>query len=282
MILNNSDEDEEITNKINNLLLNVEFKEYIPISSSDKRLLGGIALNKFNRLSEEEKLRNLDTLIIDPYYQPIIYNYPIYRANYFGAQIGLFAKISFTPQIGLLASQVFLINNDNQTEIFRDETYSNFEEVIIAIDDVLNNLAELIRLNVEMKIDEKLNELGIKTNEELNKLYTSISNAPSFVELFHESLEELLQKILKASGACFKKVYDESQKINETLEELEIAIDNNNIDFIKVIESKTESNIINFVLNIKEKFVNIYKKSQMILLNLIFVHFMILKIHYMK
>ena len=77
MILDNSDEDEEITNKINNLLLNVEFKEYIPISSSDKRLLGGIALNKFNRLSEEEKLRNLDTLIIDPYYQSIIYNYPI-------------------------------------------------------------------------------------------------------------------------------------------------------------------------------------------------------------
>ena len=61
-----------------------------------------------------------------------------------------------------------------------------------------------------MKIDEKLNELEIKTNEELNKLYTSIFNAPSFVELFHESLEELLQKILKASGACFKKVYDES------------------------------------------------------------------------
>ena len=117
MILDNSDEDKEITNKINNLLLNVEFKEYIPISSSDKRLLGGIVLNKFNRLSEEEKLRNLDTLIIDPYNQPLIYNYPIYRANYFGAQIGLFTKISFTPQIGLLASQVFLINNDKQTEI---------------------------------------------------------------------------------------------------------------------------------------------------------------------
>ena len=133
-----------------------------------------------------------------------------------------------------------------------------------------------------MNIDEKLNELGIKTNEELNKLYTSISNAPSFVELFHEPLEELLQKILKASGACFKKVYDESQKTNETLEELEIAVDNNNIDFMKVIESTTKSNIINFVLNIKEKLVNIYKKSQMILLNLKFVHFMILKIHYMK
>ena len=51
---------------------------------------------------------------------------------------------------------------------------------------------------------------------------------------------------------------------------------------MKVIESTTESNIINFVLNIKEKLVNIYKKSQMILFNLIFVHFMILKIHYMK
>ena len=69
----------------------------------------------------------------------------------------------------------------------------------------------------------------------------------------------------------FKKVYDESQKTNETLEEFEITIDNNNIDFMKVIESTTESNIINFVLNIKEKLVNIYKKSQMILLNLIFV-----------
>ena len=80
--------------------------------------------------------------------------------------------------------------------------------------------------------------------------------------MFHENFEELLQKILKASETCFKKVYDESQKTNETLEELEIAIDNNNIDFIKLIESKTESNIINFVLNIKEKLVNIYKKSQ--------------------
>ena len=66
------------------------------------------------------------------------------------------------------------------------------------------------------------------------------------------------------------------------MEELEITIDNNNIDFMKVIESTTESNIINFVLNIKEKLVNIYKKSQMILLNLKFVHFMILKIYYMK
>ena len=56
-----------------------------------------------------------------------------------------------------------------------------------------------------MKIDEKLNELGIKTNEELNKLYTSIFNTPRFVELFHKPLEDLLQKILKASGACFKK-----------------------------------------------------------------------------
>ena len=98
-------------------------------------------MHKFNRLSEEEKLRNLDTLIIDSYYQSIIYNYPIYRANYFGAQIGLFTKISFTPQFGLLASQVFLINNDKQTEIIRDETYSNFGEVNIAIDDVLNQLA---------------------------------------------------------------------------------------------------------------------------------------------
>ena len=66
------------------------------------------------------------------------------------------------------------------------------------------------------------------------------------------------------------------------MEELEITIDNNNIDFMKVIESTTESNIINFVLNIKEKLVNIYKKSQTTLLNLKFLHFMILKIHYMK
>ena len=55
MILDNSDEDKKITNKINNLLLNVEFKEYIPISSSDKRLLGGIALNK---LIDYQKKKN--------------------------------------------------------------------------------------------------------------------------------------------------------------------------------------------------------------------------------
>jgi hypothetical protein len=139
MILDNSDEDEEITNKINKLLSKVNFKEYIPISSSDKRLLGGIALNKFNRLSEEEKLRNLDTLITDPYYQPISYSYPIYRANYFGAKIGLFAKISFAPHNGLFTSQVILTNNNQEIEVFRDETYSNFGEVNIAIDDVLNN-----------------------------------------------------------------------------------------------------------------------------------------------
>ena len=69
-----------------------------------------------------------------------------------------------------------------------------------------------------MKIDDVFKNTEEKINEELNKLYTSISNAPSFVELFHEPLEELLQKILNASGAYFKKVYNESQKINETLE----------------------------------------------------------------
>ena len=132
----------------------------------------------------------------------------------------------------MFTSKVILTNNNKEIEIFRDETSSNFGEVNIAIDEVLNNLAELIRVHVEMKIDDEFKNTEEKINAELNKLYASISDAPDFLELFHGPLDQLLKDIMAASGACYNKVYVESGKTTDAFGNISTLIDENNLQLL--------------------------------------------------
>ena len=99
-------------------------------------------------------------------------------------------------------------------------------------------------------------------NEKLNKLYASISDAPDFLELFHGPLDKLLKDIMKASGACYNKVYVESEKTTDAFRDLSTSIDEDNLQIVTDIKTSSQNNIDNFIDNISAKLNQIYENTK--------------------
>ena len=108
MTLKSNDIDETYINEIKHLLNNISFIKYSPKEltkiENEKRRLNSKKIN--NKLLSINQLRNLDTLIIDPYYQPIYLDFPLFKSNFVGAKFGLVTKIGFSPSIGLFTVEL--------------------------------------------------------------------------------------------------------------------------------------------------------------------------------
>ena len=263
MTLNSENENEELTNKIQNLLSKVNFVKYNPLTSADKRILGAFSIKQFNELSNEEQTRQLQTTINDFYYQPLFFDYPLFRTNLFGAKIGIIARISFSPQNGLFTSKVFLHLENNQILLFEKETYTNFGEIIDKIDEILQRAAFYITEDVEKKIQVEYDSIKDRINDELNNLHAVMERFPGFINIFHEPLEQLLNDIYEASANCYNAVYLRSEKTVTKYNELYDDIKNNNENsYLQYILGESETTINDFIQDIIDQLNKIYTASQ--------------------
>ena len=262
MKMTSEEVDENLTNKIQDLLSNVKFKKYKPLSSNDKRILGAFSIKQLNGLSNEEQTRKLQSNINDYYYQPLFFDYPLFRTNLFGAKIGLIARISFTPQNGLFTTKLFLHHDNDQLLLFEKETYSNFGDIIDKIDEVLQKAAFYITEDIEKKIQVEYDLIADKINEQLNLLYASIDKFPGFINIFHDPLEELLQSIYEASANCYNKVYTTSQTAVNTYNKLYDNINQGQNKYLNFILETSQSTITDFVQDLINQLNKIYSASQ--------------------
>ena len=255
--------DEQLTNKLKNLLAKVNFKPYTPLSSNDKRILNTFAMKQFNDLSNEEQTRYLQSNINDYYTQPIFLDYPLFRTNYFGAQIGLIARLAFTPQNGLFSTKIFLKQNNEQILLYEKETYSNFGEIIDKIDEVLQLAGYYIVEDIEKKIQVEYDQIETQINEQLNKLYAYMDEFPGFIDIFHQPLEDLLQAIYLASANCYNTVYKTSEKAVNVYDELYNSINSGQNTYLDYLLQTTQSSINDFIQELINKLKSIYSASQL-------------------
>ena len=59
--------------------------------------------------------------------------------------MGIFSKFTFTPLNSLFGLNIYLNVSNNEIPVFNDEQYSNFNEIIDLIDDVLSEMQQLIK-----------------------------------------------------------------------------------------------------------------------------------------
>ena len=124
--LESSEENEELSNKINNNINPNTLIEYTnednSNSSTENRVLN-------SRLLSKNQLRNLDDIYLDPWGQPINFFYPLFNVDFLGAKIGLYSNISFTPANGKLEVNVMYLKNNEFITIGTRTVRTNFDEI---------------------------------------------------------------------------------------------------------------------------------------------------------
>ena len=82
--LSSSEENEELTNKINDIVNSKNLEEYKKEDSlSERRILN--LIDKNSKLSTKNQLRNLDDIITEPFRQPFIFTFPLFNIDILGA-----------------------------------------------------------------------------------------------------------------------------------------------------------------------------------------------------
>ena len=79
--LSSSEENEELTNKINDIVNSKTLEEYK--KESERRILN--LIDKNSKLSTKNQLRNLDDIITEPFRQPFIFTFPLFNIDILGA-----------------------------------------------------------------------------------------------------------------------------------------------------------------------------------------------------
>ncbi len=238
---NDSYEDEHLSAKIHSFIKDLDFNHYEKILSNfNKKLKDGNENNKFKR--------HLDTYIFDPYRQPIIFTYPLFKANFLGANIGLYSKITFEPTSGLFKFDVIFNKHGEEINIMNEERYVNFDEIIDTIDKVIGNANSLIYENIFMEIKNDLDDVKNQLDSELNKLYLSIDKVPDFSNCMVKSYEKLFNLVLEANSKSFEQVISNSKICNNTYVEIFNAIDEG--------QNTNVNNILKSSKDEMEKFIN--------------------------
>ena len=234
---NDSYEDEHLSEKIHSFIKDLDFNHYEKILSNfNKKLKDGNENNKFKR--------HLNTYNIDPYCQPIIFTYPLFKANFLGANIGLYSKITFLPTLGLFKFEVIFNKHGEEINIMNEERFVNFDEIIDTIDEVIKHANYLITDNILMDIKKDLDEVKNQLDNELNKLYLSIDKVPDFSNCMVNSYQKLYDLVLEANSKSFEQVISNSKKCKNTYDGIFTAINegqNENINNI-LKSSKDEFN----------------------------------------
>ena len=238
--------DSTLSQKILSLIENLKFQEYIQISRN------------INKKRKNDSLRNLDTHILDPYYQPIIFSYPLFQANFLGAKLALFAKIIFSPTLGLFSFELNFNRDGEVINIMTDEKYTNFNEILDNIDEIIDEASNIIITDIIMKINSTYSQIQSEINAQLNKLYVNIDIIQDFSNVMVDSYQELFDEVVKRSVIASDGIYDSSQKCKNTLNTVIEKIDNGEMSYIKSIEDISGSAIESFLNNINNTATNFY------------------------
>ena len=251
---NDSYEDEHLSEKIHSFIKDLDFNHYEKILSNfNKKLKDGNENNKFKR--------HLNTDIFDPYYQPIIFTYPLFKANFLGANIGLYSKITFLPTLGLFKFDVIFNKHGEEINIMNEERYVNFDEIIDTIDQVIKHANNLITDNILMDIKKDLDEVKNQLDNELNKLYLSIDKVPDFSNCMVNSYEKLYDLVLEANSKSFEQVISNSKKCKNTYDGIFTAINESQNENINNILKSSEDEFNKFITETVDKADIIFSQS---------------------
>ena len=210
--------DENITNEISEKIKNIKFKD-IETEKSE------ISQKKFSpfqgKLSSKNQLRLLfDTNVLDPFYQPIFLPFPIIRVNELENPMAIISKFSFTPLNSLFGLDVYLNISNYSFLLFNKESFTNFEDIIVLIDDVLNRMGGSIEEEIEKKADNIYKNVRIYLENQLNNKSLLIDYFPEIKDFFLRTLETLFTSTKNASGISFNALYLDGKNINETFTNL--------------------------------------------------------------
>jgi hypothetical protein len=243
--------DENITNEISEKIKNIKFKD-IETEKSE------ISQKKFSpfqgKLSSKNQLRLLfDTNVLDPFYQPIFLPFPIIRVNELENPMAIISKFSFTPLNSLFGLDVYLNISNYSFLLFNKESFTNFEDIIVLIDDVLNRMGGSIEEEIEKKADNIYKNVRIYLENQLNNMSLFIDYFPEIKDFFLSPLDTLFTSTKNASGISFNALYLDGKNINETLTNLYNDIKNNENNITIEISEITKTEIDNFIFDIQNK-----------------------------
>ena len=221
--LSSNENNEKITNNINNFVNSIKFINY----SSNIEKLNKNSLKKKNKLSIKNQLRNLDYDENDIFYQPIIFEYPVFKLNILGIKLGLISKISFDPKDGLFLVDLTLNKNNEKVNLFKNEKKTNFYNMISIVNTIIYEIGELIDNKIYNAINLTYVNFEKDIINELNKLNSSLIIHPSLSNLFDSSLEDLIHNLFYFFGKCYNKIYEETQKAYQKFINLDINLEKN-------------------------------------------------------
>ena len=248
--------------KINKL----SYKDYnSPELKERRRRLNDILKN--NKLLTNNQLRELDSFNIDYYYQPIIFSYPLFKTTFFDSKIGIFAKISFTPQNGLFEIKIDIDKDGEEIKTLHTEEYTNFGDINREIDNIINYVAYIISTNIEMNIEDLYKEYRDQLMNNLIGFNTTFNKFPDVSQIFLTHLDNLFIQIKHGSNNSFATLYENSSKTNELFESLKNNIFYKDENIIKNIIEISE-NELSLFLQTSQNFSNIIESSKIFFPNI--------------
>ena len=257
--LSSSEENEELTNKINDIVNSKNLEEYK--KESERRILN--LIDKNSKLSTKNQLRNLDDIITEPFRQPFIFTFPLFNIDLLGAQIGLFANVSFVPILGKFELEIFYNKNGEYESVGHKSIETNFDEIINVIDEVIDQLRVLIEGNIALEIKGIYETYQKDIDKHLNELFEGIGTVPDLSDVFQTPLKTLYETIRTASFNCYNAALDKTNEvINIIFPEIQMNIDSGNEEYVNNILSLTEEDVKKFLSDNKNNTYSLYQAAK--------------------
>ena len=258
LTLESSDVDETLTKKIDDYVNSKKLKDY---EKDEKRRL---ELNEYNsKLSSKNQLRNLDYIVTEPWREPFTFNYPLFNIDFLGAEIGLIAQVAFKPMLGQFEVQIYYNKNSEEPELVGEKRiYTNFDKVINAVDQVIDQLNALIEGNIVLKIKKIYDEYIGYIDTNLETLFESINSVPDFSDVFQQPLEELFLTIRNAGSISYNKIFNNLTSTINLFDQIQNEINAKTEPHLKNILDASDANIDEFLYNHVSDASNIYEASK--------------------
>ena len=241
--LESSEVDQTLTKKIDDYVNSK--KDNLKDYEKEKRRL---ELKEYNsKLLSKNQLRNLDVITTEPWREPFTFNYPLFNIDFLGAEIGLIAEVAFKPIIGQFEVQIYYNKNGKLESIGGKRIYTNFDEIINAVDEVIDKLRILIEGNIILEIKGIYDEYVGHINTNLELLFDKIENVPDFSDVFQQPLEELFLEIRNASAIGYNKVINNLTNTINQFNQIQNEIDAKTEPNLKKLFDET-NNIESFLL----------------------------------
>ncbi len=223
----------------------ISTKELIKYNISNRRLLNIKYGNNNN--NNEIKLRKNDDIITEPLLQPFIFTYPLFNIDFLGIKIILLSRVSFLPLLGNIVFEFFYNKNGELETITKKVIYTNFDEIIDAIDDILKQVRILIEKNIALNLENIYTNISDSINNQLIELFEGIKNPPDLSDIFQGPLNEIFKSVRNSIANCYNNACDNTEYFENDFNILLNSIYNFNQPNIENIIQYTESDILNFL-----------------------------------